>query len=155
MTKKPRPMRSSASNNGCTPTRLMTKIKSPRPSRKASACSQTKDRREVFAAEATGSSESSSVSASGQSSANSSLDSIKATRQLREGRPRRATPTNIYQLFIVGVALCGRPPVFSSSCTTRPGKRLNPRFRNVGTGSLSSRKSPVNANRVGTKLKLS
>jgi hypothetical protein len=40
ITKKPKPMRSSASKSGCTPTRLMTKIRRPRPKRKASAGSQ-------------------------------------------------------------------------------------------------------------------
>src|SRR5690242_16206583 len=75
-------MRTSASKSGCTPTRLITKIKRPRPSRNASVCSQTRERRVLLRVEGSGSSESSSVVPAGQLSAKSSLESIKVMYSL-------------------------------------------------------------------------
>jgi len=149
---------------------------------KARAWSQTKDRRALLVV-GTGSSASSSVSPAVQLSANSSLDSIKVLHSLAtsslcklcglcvsvvnrfsdynnhrdtentENAQRRSKID--YLITPIAVALFRSCGAGNSSLTTRPGNFLNPLSHSSGTGVLSSRKFPVNANSVGTKLRLS
>src|SRR5215210_7546173 len=55
--------------------------------------------------------------------------------------------------LVVAFGFSGQPG--NNSLTTCPGNGLNPLSQSSGKGLLSSRKFPVNANSVGTKLRLS